>query len=216
MPETITLHFETRIGSGSRDARKLRRAGRIPGTLFGHGDSQAITLEAVSFRRQIKPEHYGSTMVTLTDGNQSETALVKEVQTDMLKNEILHISLQRVVAGDRVTISVPVLLHGEPLGVRAGGVLEQVVHSVNLRCGADQVPSHLDYDVSSLDVNDNVHAAQLALPAGVELLDHADQVIAVVLAPTVPALEEPTRVDPGVTGPELTREKQQEDFPSER
>lgn len=216
MPDHVTLQFETRTGSGSRDARKLRRAGRIPGTLFGHGDSQAITLETTSFRRQIKPDRYGSTMVTLTDGHQSETALVKEVQTDTLKNEVLHISLQRVEAGDRVSISVPVLLHGEPLGVRAGGVLEQMVHSVDLRCGADQVPSHLDYDVSMLNVNDNVHAAQLALPAGVELLDHADEMIAVVLAPTVPALEEPTRVEPGVTGPELTGDKQQEDFPSER
>lgn len=113
-------------------------------------------------------------------------------------------------------MKVPITLQGEPAAARRGGVLEQSLHSLNLRCRADAIPEQIVYDVSSMDLGDLVHAGQLAIPADAELLDNPDEVAAVILTPTLPVEEEPVVIEPVSPGPELVGDKQKEDFPSER
>ncbi|HEY3377608.1 MAG TPA: 50S ribosomal protein L25 [Armatimonadota bacterium] len=217
MSDQLSLEIASRANPGSASSRKLRRAGRLPATLYGHGTAESVSLDLLAFRREITPDHYGAVVVHLTQGETSVgTALVKSVQVDTIKHQLLHVDLQRVDAADRIHVVVPVVLQGEPDAVRLGGVLEQAVHTINLRCRADDVPAQISYDVTPLGIGDAVHAEQLALPAGSELLERPDDVIAVILAPTVPALEEAVNVEPAVSGPELVGEKQKEDFPSER
>lgn len=218
MSDHITLQIESRTGVGTHAANKMRHQGRIPGVLYGHGESHPISLDGTSFRRQVSPEHYGSAVVTLQEDNKNiGSAIVKEVQYNTLKGQITHIDLQRVSAEDRVQVSIPVVLTGEPVSARTGGgVLEQNVHSINIRCRAADVPTEITFDVTPLELGESVHASQLALPAGSELLDKADEVIAVVILPNEPALEEPVTVDTEVSGPALTGEKQKDSFPPEK
>jgi large subunit ribosomal protein L25 len=218
MPEQPTIQIEPRTGVGSAQARKVRRAGRVPAVIYGHCSAEAVSLDASNFRHQVSPAHYGSIIIRLRQGSQDAgAALVKAVQINTLNGEIIHVDFQRVSAEERVHVSVQIILLGDPPAVRAGGVLEQYVRSVNLRCRADAIPEHIEFDTTNLALGDALHAEQLAIPADCELLDKPEDVIAVMLMPTVPVEEEPTQGShASASGPELVGEKQKEDFPSER
>ncbi len=207
MAEQPVLAVEARTSVGSNTARQIRRAGRIPGILYGHGTEQPISLDAHDFSTHVPPSHYGSFVVQVSlDGKSVGAALVAAVQVNTLRRQILHVDLQRVSSSDRVHVSVPVVLTGEPAAVRAGGVLEQFNHAVNLRCGAFEVPEQILYDITPLQLGDALHAGQLALPADAELLDKPDEVIALIVPPTVPVSEEAIVMQPEVSSVEVTEE----------
>lgn len=219
MSDQQTLQIEPRTGVGSHQATKVRRQGQIPAILYGHGESQPIMLNAQMFRRQVVPEHYGSAVVTLKQGDKAMgSAIVKSVQTNPLKGQILHVDLQRVSADDFVNIALPIVLTGDPTSARAGGVLDQSVHMVNIRCRVANVPTEITYDITNLEIGDPVHAGQLTLPTGSELLDKPDEVIAVILAPSMETPENEASGDlkPDASGPVLTGEKEKDSFPPER
>lgn len=212
MVDQPTLTVVSRAGVGSGASRKLRRQGMVPAVVYGHGDPAAVAVEAAHFQRIVSPEQFGSQIVHLqVDARDAGLALVKSVQLNTLTHQLLSIELQRVSSQERLHVSVAIVLEGEPAGARGGGVLEQFMHSVNLRCRATDVPAALHFDISPLHVGDSVHVAQLALPADCELLDKPDDVVVMLAPPTKMALEEPAVTEGGVTGPELTGEAQQDD-----
>jgi large subunit ribosomal protein L25 len=215
--EQPTLHVRARESTGKGTARKLRRQGLVPGSLFGRGEPQSITVDLTEFRHTVAPGHYGSQMINVElDGRPAGSALVKAVQVNPIGRQILHIDLQRVSMEDRISVAVPLLLEGEPAGARAGGVLEQLTRTLTVECRAGDIPQEFHYDVAAMEIGDTLHAAQVALPVGCALMGPQDEVIAILSAPTLPVLEEPVEVEEGVVGPELTDEKQHEDFPPER
>lgn len=208
MADELSLQIEARTETGSNAARKMRKRGRIPGIVYGHGAPEAISVDLADFRHKVKPEHYGSTVIRLQQGAaDAGVAVVKSVHADTVHGGILSIDLQRVSAADVLHLSVPVAAQGEPAGRRAGGLLDLVAHALNIRCRADAVPAEIAADVSPLQVGDVLHAGQLALPDGVELLDAPDLVIAVLLAPTVVAAAPPAPVEPGAAALEPAGEK---------
>ncbi|HOF87672.1 MAG TPA: 50S ribosomal protein L25 [Armatimonadota bacterium] len=212
MSEHPTLSVRSRAHVGSCPARRLRRQGQIPAVLYGHGAPQAVALSTAEFTHAVPVSQYGSLLVRLVlDGTDAGAALVKAVQTHPLSRTVYSVDLQRVSMDEHVQVSVPVVLLGEPADARRGGVLEQMVHSVTLRCRASDVPANISYDVSALGIGDAVHAGELALPANCELLENPEQLIVLLAAPTVATVEGPVEIPDGVTGPELTGEKQQED-----
>jgi len=212
-----TLRVESRTQRGSGSAGRFRRQGRIPAIIYGRGESLPVTIDSTEFRHQVSAEQYGSQIVHLfIDGAEGGTALVKAVQVNTLKQAVLNVDLQRVSQQERVNVALAVVLEGEPTAVRHGGILEQLIRTVNVKCRVSEMPQQLTYDVSELEVGEVVHAGQLALPGDCELLDKPDDVIAVIGAPAVPITEEQVEVEPGVSGPELDGGKQKDDFPPER
>ena len=188
MSDQPTLHAETRPKVGTQASHKVRKQGRIPGVLYGHGDPQPISLDALTFSHTVSPNHYGALMVQLMlDGRPAGSALVKAVQVNTVGKHIMNVDLQRVSAEDRVAVSVPIVLIGESAAARQGGVLEQFVHSINVRCRADAMPQQITYDITALSMDESVHAAQLELPPDVELLDKPDETIIKMAPPTVHA-----------------------------
>ncbi len=213
--EQSVLHVSSRRDTGSGAAHRLRRDRRIPAVLYGHRSPEAISLDEHEFRASVGSAQYGSQMVRVElDGQDIGMALVKAVQTRPLEQSILSVDLQRVSRDESVQISVSVILVGEPAGLRRGGVLEQNLHAVMLRCRADAIPAEVTVDISKLQLGEAIRAAEVVCPADCELLQNPDDPVAVLLAPTVPVEEEPVTVDESA-GPELTGEKQQDDFPSE-
>jgi large subunit ribosomal protein L25 len=212
MSDQPTLSVQSRAQVGSGAARQLRRQGRTPAVLYGRGAPQPVTLSATDFRHAVPVDRYGSQMVRLLlDEQDAGIALVKAVQVNPLNRQVLSIDLQRVFMEDYVQITVPVILVGEPAEARRGGVLDQLAHAISLRCRVSDVPANITFDVSALEIGDAVRSGQLALPPNSELLDPPDQVIATLAPPTVPVLEEQMIITEGVTGPELTGDKQQDD-----
>jgi large subunit ribosomal protein L25 len=178
--KTDVLHVELREKTGTLATTRLRRTGRVPAILYGHGQAtQHLSIASTEIRTLLR--HHGKA-VTL-DGAVNETALVSELQFDALGIEVLHLDLIRVNLQERITITVPVHLTGDAIGSRSGGVLLENMHEVEIRCSAGAIPEFLSLNVSDLEVGGHKIAGDLTLPEGVELLTPREVVVAHIEKP---------------------------------
>lgn len=205
MAESVSLSATLRQEKGKSAARRMRREGRIPAVIYGHGEeTRELTLDAHEFEMLVKNHPLDTTLLELSiDGGKKGApvrALVAEVQSHPYKGQVLHVDFQQIHAGERVTVEVPIRLIGTPEGVKAGGVLQHIMHEVELECAVEQIPEALEIDVSGLDVGDSIHVSDLTVPEGVELLVEANRTVCTVAAPTVLEAPEP---EEGVVEPEL-------------
>src|SRR5579872_1891672 len=132
MAEAVVLTAEPRSSSGSREARRLRRKGRVPAVLYGHGEG--TTSLSVPGDVLYKAVRHGARVVDLDQAGKLEKALIKELQWDALGHDILHADFARVAADERITIDVRLELRGTAPGVTAGGSLDQPLHSLEVEC----------------------------------------------------------------------------------
>ena len=176
--ELRALKADPRQSTGSAAARRLRREGKVPSVLYGHGEEVvALSVSAEDMRRVLETGHH---LVTLDLGGREESALVKEVQFDTWEREILHVDFGRVALHETVTVSVEVVSHGTPKSVLAGGVLEQPLHSVELECRADAIPDQIRVEVGEMETGDMIHVRDLPLPDGVKAMTEPEAIVFVV------------------------------------
>jgi large subunit ribosomal protein L25 len=168
------LNVEVRNTRGKRHARRMRRTGHVPGVLYGHGN-EAVSL-AISGEQVASMVRHGSRLVEL-NGGVSEKAFVSELQWDAFGIEVLHIDLIRVNEDEKITLEVAIELRGEAPGTREGGVIDHVVHQVEIECPVGVIPEKLSLSVKDLHLNGSLTAANLPLPAGASLLVDDDLVI---------------------------------------
>lgn len=205
MAEKATLKATLRDDKGKSAARRMRREGRIPAVIYGRGEeTHSLSLDAHEFQKLLKQHALDTTLIELSIEGLKKAgrirALVSELQTHPYKPEVLHVDFQQIHAGERVTVEVPIRLVGTPEGVRAGGVLQHVLHTVELEVAMENIPDAIQVDVSGLEIGDSVHVHELTVPEGVELLVDADRTVCTVASPTI--LEEPEEEE-GVEEPEL-------------
>jgi large subunit ribosomal protein L25 len=168
------LNVENRSRVGTAATRRLRRQGRVPVVLYGHGEGTAhLSVPSVQIKSLLR--HHGKT-VTL-EGDVRDTALVRDIQFDPMGIEVLHLDLLRVNLKELVQVTVPIHRHGDPVGLREGGVLLENLHSVEIRCPAGQIPEFVQLEVSGVHVGGHCTASQLQLPEGVELVTSPDTVV---------------------------------------
>lgn len=174
------FEVENRGKLGTAATRRLRRSGKVPAVLYGHGEG-TTHLSVPEAQVQALLRHHSKT-VSLT-GDVQETALVREVQFDPLGIEVLHLDLMRVNLKELVEVTVPIHKHGDPVGLREGGVLLENIHEVEIRCPAGDIPESVGLDVNNLHVGGQLTAGDLELPAGIELVTPADAVVAHIEVP---------------------------------
>lgn len=190
---TAQLTAAARSETGKGVARSIRRDGRVPGVIYGHARSaQALTIDAREFERLLERIAAENTVIELTlDGATSRT-LIREIQRDPVRQHVLHVDFQELVAGEKVTVHIPIVLQGIPIGVRsAGGILSQVMQELECRVDPANMPSHISVDVTDVAIGHSVHVSEISVPAGVEVLDIGDATIAVVAAPKEEVVEAP-------------------------
>jgi large subunit ribosomal protein L25 len=176
----VVLAARNRAKSGSGEARRIRRAGRIPGVLYGRsGEAIAIDLDALEFTNGVK-NISESTIVKVEIDGTSHDAFVKDTQRNIRDGNILHVDFYEVESGVALRARVSIHLHGSPVGVRDGGVLEFPLHEIEIECFPKDLPERIDIDVSTLAVNQTVHVRDIPLAEGVRLISAADQVVALV------------------------------------
>src|SRR6516164_9779322 len=152
-------------GTGTRVARRLRKRGLVPAVIYGHKQAVVpvmLTREDV-FSMVKAPGH----LADLDLGGKTETVLIRDVQWDHLGKEILHLDFARVSAEEMIDTEVSLELRGHAAGIAAGGILEQVVHSVRIKCRAGAIPDSIKVDVTNLQVDQGVHVRELSLPPDV-------------------------------------------------
>jgi large subunit ribosomal protein L25 len=176
----VVLAARNRAKSGSGEARRIRRAGRVPGVLYGRsGQAIPIDLDALEFTNGIK-NISESTIVKVEIDGKSHDAFVKDTQRNIRDGNILHVDFYEVESGVALRARVSIHLHGNPAGVRDGGVLEFPLHEIEIECFPKDLPERIDLDISNLGVNQSIHVRDIALAEGIRLISAADQVVALV------------------------------------
>ena len=199
IPAVVATPREGRFNKNA--ARRVRVAGKIPAVVYGAGqDSVAVTVDPKVI---IKILHSDSGHNTIFDLDVTGTSVVKAMivdwQHEPIKGALLHIDLKRVAMDKMMTVSVPIQLIGVPLGVRAqGGILEHVLREVEIECLPTDIPSHLDIDVSNLEMNQSIHVSDLPHPGSIKFLDDEGLTIAHVSAIREEVVE-PEAVDVAAT-----------------
>ena len=191
MPGKKTLKISQRTQFGSRKAKRLRRNGQIPSVVYGRGGNELnVTVDEKEFMDTIGYST-SSGIIELKMGRKSPvTAIVKDVQWDILTDEPLHVDFLRVSADQIVSIPVHVHLENIPVGVKMGGVLEQALHEIIIKVRAKDIPSVITVDVQELDVGGSLHLSEVTLPEGMVLDMDSDLVVASVVAPSGAKVEE--------------------------
>ena len=191
--ERVKLEVREREEVGSRAARRLRRAGYIPGVLYGGtGDgARAIAVPERDLRRALTGSHglHAILDVVLEGQKKTHPAILKDYQQDVVRGRLAHVDLMEVRLDRPIQAQVVLELVGEPEGVKEGGVLQLVTREVNVEALPMEVPDRIEVDVSALKVGDTLRLAEVAARDGVTFLDNPDEtVIASVTVPT-PVIE---------------------------
>jgi large subunit ribosomal protein L25 len=186
MPEIISLAAELRERAGKGAARATRRAGRVPGIIYGDGkEPVAISLEPRELARAVNRAGFFATLVDVSVDGGVQRTLAREVQQHPVTDAALHIDFMRVGAGARVTVSVPVhfINHDRAPGLRRGGILNVIRHNIDLACSVDAIPERLTVDLDGLEIGDSVHIEAVTMPEGVRpVLASRDSTIASIAA----------------------------------
>jgi len=195
--ERTTLTVQARESLGSRNTRRLRKQGFVPGVLYGRGEPVAISIEERELRRALTgAAGLHSILDVQIDGKGSTHAsILKDYQVDKVRGGVIHVDLQEVRLDQTITASVSVHLLGgdDAPGVREGGVLSQPLREIQVSALPLEVPEHIDLDVSHMATGDTLRIADVLIGDSVTLLDDLETVVATVTAPT--REEEPEEVE---------------------
>ncbi len=214
---SVSLDASTRATTGKGVARKLRTAGQVPAIIYGHArEPQALVLNAHELQLLLEKHSYKSTVIELGFGAKPVKTLIREIQRHPFKKQILHVDFQELVAGEKVNVSVPIQFTGTADGVKnGGGILDQIMHDLEISVDPADIPSHIVVDVTALTIGHSIHAGEIPLPAGVTLVSDPDATVCVCGAPKVEA--EPVAVEAAAATPaepELIRKKADEEAES--
>jgi large subunit ribosomal protein L25 len=193
------LTVEERSEQGSRNTRRLRKAGLVPGVVYGGGDGEckAFKVDARELRHAL---HAHSAVIDLTiGGGKAIPVMVKDQQIHPVRSDVLHVDLVQVNLREKVQAPVLVELVNseEAPGVKSGGVLEQVTRELNVEALPTDIPENITVDVSGLEAAGTMHLSEVSAPEGVEFLDDPEEtIIATITIPTEepeePEVEEET------------------------
>jgi large subunit ribosomal protein L25 len=206
MPEVISLSAAPRTRAGKGAARATRRAGRVPGIIYGDGkDPVTISFEPRELSRAINRAGFFATIVDVSVDGAVHRTLPREVQYHPINDTALHVDFMRVGAGAQVHVSVPVSFtsHESAPGLRRGGILNIVRHSIDIVCGVDAIPDRLVVDLSGLEIGDSIHIEAVTLPEGVRVvLGSRDSTIASIAASSAVREEALAAAQTAATAPE--------------
>jgi large subunit ribosomal protein L25 len=187
MADTITLSVTPRDGAGRGPARAVRRAGRVPGVLYGEGKPPTlISVDPRELTREfVKPGFFARLIEVELEGSKHR-ALPREVQVDPVTDRPVHVDFMRVGSGTKITVAVPVrFINAENSpGIKRGGILNVVRHAIDMVCPVDAIPEHITIALDDLEIGDSVHISKVKLPEGVRPVISRDFTIASIASPT--------------------------------
>jgi large subunit ribosomal protein L25 len=182
----IELKVETRTTTGNSPARALRRSGRIPAILYGAGtESVMLSVDTTAMENIVKAGNVGRSIFDLAvdGGNEARAAMIKELQTDPVSQDILHIDFYEVNMDRKVKVMVPVVATGKSVGVELGGMLQIIRRDLEVLCLPNAIPQEITIDITDLDIGSSVHVEDIALGGDVEIPHDVNFTVLTVLSP---------------------------------
>ena len=211
----VTLKAVKREGTGKGSARRSRAAGRVPAVVYGRGiDPLAIEVDRRDFVTALHTDAGLNVLLNIEVDGTKTTAITRELQRDPVKGTLLHADFVKVDLTQEIEVEVPVHLVGESPGAKEGGVLENPLFTVHVRCLPTDVPEGIDADVSGLNIGDVLRVADLAAGRNFEILNDPDTVVASVAAPITEEQLEAMVAEVGAEGVEAEPEAAPEGEPA--
>ncbi len=214
MAKAILIKATPRSVSGTVEAKKARKAGLVPAVIYGRhlGKPQNLQLDAKELRVALGKTTGEHVLVDLEIiGGDKTLALIQDVQHHALKRHIMHVDFHALRADEKMHTTVPVVVFGEAAGVKNnGGILEQLLRSIEVSCLPKDLPDSIIIDVTTLEIGAAIHIKDLALPSGVAAMGNPDISILHVTAPTVEEVATPAAEGAGAKEPEVIKEKKPE------
>ncbi len=199
--QRITLKTENRENKTKGELRQYRLAGKVPGILYGKKQDPKLVLVSERDLDVIASSHAGlNTLLDLSFVNGEKTmAMIRDYQAHPINRRFTHIDLQAMDETQTIVTEVPIELKGDAFGVEEeGGVLDQILRSVEVRCVVTKIPESLDVDIAEMKIGDSIHVQDLKLPEGVEFAKEMDYTVATVVPPTkVEEVEVPAEGEEG-------------------
>src|SRR6059058_1105981 len=207
---TVSFNATAREKGGKGAARQLRMRGQVPAVIYGHGrEPLSLALNARDLDKMLGHIQAESTVIEVTVDGQTAKTLIREIQRHPIKRQILHVDFQALVAGEKVVVSIPIVLVGTAEGVKLeGGVLDQTLRELEIEVDPSSIPDHVELDVSSMVIGDSLHVSDIKVPEGVEIQDDPETSVAVLAAPRAvieetPAVEGAEAAAEGAPEPEV-------------
>jgi large subunit ribosomal protein L25 len=191
--DNVSIVVHKRDVTGTRAAKRLRKSGLIPGVIYGHGkDAVLIAVEPHVLRDALGTSAgmHAVLDVTFEGQKRGHKAIVKELELDRVKNNVVHVDLQEIRLDETIETTVSIRFEGESKGVKAGGMLDESTREVTVKGVVTSIPEHLVLDISELDMNETLKVADLQIPEGIEVLDDPEEVLCSVLPPRKVEVEE--------------------------
>ncbi|HLI13055.1 MAG TPA: 50S ribosomal protein L25/general stress protein Ctc [Alphaproteobacteria bacterium] len=192
MADAMILNAERRERAGKGAARAARRAGRVPGVIYGSKKTpENISIDPRELMIELRKPGFFTNLYDVKLDGASQQVLVRDVQLHPVTDRPVHVDLLRVDPNTKVTVEVPVVFENEAAspGLKRGGVLNVVRHTIEVVCFATQIPHEIRVDLTGLDIGDSVHISRIGLPEGVRPTIARDFTVASVAAPTTMAAE---------------------------
>ncbi len=211
--QVITVRAELRAGRGKNDARRLRARGMVPLTVYGgEGEPIAAAAPLAELAAILRSDAGHNAIFTLdVDGVGPSEVMFLDRQIDPVKTRLIHADLRRLVKGQEIEVAVRIELDGEPAGVKdEGGILEQLLREVEVRCRPSVIPDAVHADVSGLGVHEVLHVSDLQAPEGVNILTDPETAVATVAVVREEQVEERTPEEE-VAEPEVIGKGKKED-----
>ena len=178
------LDIETRESVGKKSTKAIRRDGKIPSTLYFKGDEpESITIDKIKLYQALKSDQR---VYEVELGGESQYVMVKAVQYHPVTDEIIHLDFMRVRRSEKMTISVPLILVGKPIGVVEGGILSQALNQIEISCFPTNVPEQIKVNIDKMELNSSISVADVSIDdEEVEILSSAEINVATITAPSV-------------------------------
>ncbi len=179
MAKKTTLKAASRARTGSGRLNQMRREGWLPSVIYGRGtENKNLKVDAKTFNEVIARSSSENIIVNLEiDGEGTRLAFLQAIQHDPLTGNAVHADFLAIDNKTEITAHIPAHLVGEAPGMKAGGVIEQYVHALEIICLPDDLPEIIDVDISSLELGDSLHVGEVVYPKGVRPTHSADVVI---------------------------------------
>ncbi len=204
MSDSVVLNAEVRQEVGSKAAVKLRKSGKLPAIVYGHG-KEPVSI-AVDYHDFVEGLHHGHRLFDVKFDGKSESLLIKALQYDHLGKDVIHADLIRVDLSEKVTVTIPITSKGTPKGSQDGGIIDWHLSDIVVECAVSDIPEAIELTIRDIEVGDSIYAKDIALSEGAVLVTDPDALIftchLVAAAKSTEELEEEMP-----EGPEVITEK---------
>jgi large subunit ribosomal protein L25 len=205
--ERVKLVVQERDDTGTRNAKRLRRRGLIPGVLYGAGKpATPIAIEASALRAAMTTGSGTHAVLDVSFEGQKKThvVIVKDFALDKVKRIINHVDLQEIRLTDPIETTVGLQIEGTPHGVKMGGVLDIIAHELTVRGLPTDIPEHITLNVEELEIGSHARIGDIVVPEGITIIADLEETVCTVLVPKIEEEEEEEGIEPVAEGePEL-------------